>query len=874
MHSTTLITTILFLSSSSLLAADIEAFRGARILTATDSIYDPGTLVIQDGKIIAVGSQDNVTIPDEARIHDVKGKVIIPGLVDTHSHLGVASRPRVSANRDNNEMTGPVQSIVRALDALNPFDPGFRMATAGGVTTANIMPGSGNVIGGQTLYVKLRGLSAERMWINTPDVYGGLKMANGENPKRVYGSAGKAPGTRMKIAALQRAEYIKAQAYVRKWNEYRKKLAAGEEVTPPDIDISLEPLAEVLERKRTVHFHTHRADDILTVLRLKKEFGFELVIQHGTEAFKVLDEIAKAQVPVSMTIVDSPGGKAEVVDFIEETGHRMHQKGIKVLVNTDDPVTESRFFLRTAAIAVRGGLPEDIALKSITINGAEVMHLDHRLGSLEKGKDADFVVLSGAPFSVYTRVLQTYIDGTKVFDLNNNIDRLYQTGGFPLEPSLRPDGLRIIPAPRAPKTARPARAVTPKRKARDLIIYASHVHPVSRKTIPNGVVHIRDGKIVYAGPRKKYKVPPRARVLTAAAITPGLIDTHSTVPMNGQYNISADQDGDEGSGPNQADVGALDGFNPAEPLLRFLLSEGVTVIHSCPGRDNVIAGSSGVFKTHGHDAEAMAIRYPQAVVFNLGEYPKDAYDGKPETRMGTAAMIRNEMTKAANYIRKRNAAKKAGKSFDRDLKLEALAKALQGNTKSLFCAQRADDLQTAMRLISEFKMEGQLAFAAEGYLIKDQIKKSGLPVIVHPTMQRVGYMETFNSYLGNAASLANAGTLISVCSGFEGYVPKTRVIRHEAAIAAVYGLGFDRALKAITLDAAKILDIDDRYGSLDKGKVADLVLYDGDPFEHKTHVTAVIIDGKVVFDSQQTPRLPMHQMLFMSIPPLSCCLGL
>jgi len=873
MRSQILIATIL-LSTSSLFAADIEVFRGARILTATDATYDPGTLVIQGGKITAIGKQSDIDIPDGAKIHDVQGKVMIPGLVDTHSHLGVASRPRVDANRDNNEMTGPVQSIVRALDSLNPFDPGFRMATAGGVTTANIMPGSGNVIGGQTIYVKLRGYSAEQMWINSPDVYGGLKMANGENPKRVYGSQGKAPATRMKIAALQRAEYIKAQSYVRKWADYRKKLAAGEDVTAPDVDISMEPLAEVLERKRTVHFHTHRADDILTVLRLKREFGFELVIQHGTEAFKVLDEIAKAQVPVSMTIVDSPGGKAEVVDFIEETGNRMHKKGIKVLVNTDDPVTESRFFLRTAAIAVRGGLPEDAALKSITINGAEAMHLEHRLGSLETGKDADFVILSGAPFSVYTRVLQTYIDGTKVFDLGNNIDRLYQTGGFPLEPSLRPDALRLISAPRNPKTARAPRGIQSKGKTRDLIVYSSYIHPVSQKTIPNGLVHIRNGKIVYVGPRKKYKIPAKARVLTAASVTPGLIDTHSTVPMNGQYNISADQDGDEGSGPNQADIGALDGFNPAEPLLRFLLSEGVTVIHSCPGRYNVIAGSSGVFRTHGNNAEKMAIRYPQAVVFNLGEFPKDTYDGKPGTRMGTAAMIRNEITKAANYIRKRKAAEKAGKSFDRDLKLEALASALQRKSKALFCAQRADDLQTAMRLISEFKMDGQLALAAEGYLIKDQIKKSGLPVIVHPTMQRVGYMETYNSYLGNAATLANSGTLLSICSGFEGYVPKTRVIRHEAAIAAVYGLGFDRALKAITLDAAKILNIDDRYGSLEKGKAADLVLFDGDPFEHTTHVTAVIIDGKVVFDRQQTPRLPMHQMLFMSLPPLSCCLGL
>ncbi len=207
---------------------------------------------------------------------------------------------------------------------------------------------------------------------------------------------------------------------------------SGDKPTAPNLDLALEALVEVLDGKRTVHFHSHRADDIRTTLRLKDEFKFDLVIQHGTEGYRVAKEIAERKVYVSMTIPDSPGGKAEVADFIEACGAEMTKAGVKVMINTDDPVTESRFLLRTAAISVRGGLSEEDALKGLTIYPAQAMHVDHKVGSLESGKDADFVVLSGSPFSVYARVMQTYIDGRKVFELADEHDRRYQQGGHAL----------------------------------------------------------------------------------------------------------------------------------------------------------------------------------------------------------------------------------------------------------------------------------------------------------------------------------------------------------------------------------------------------------------------------------------------------------
>jgi len=863
-------------AASNLPAAEpVTVYRGATIHTVAGATYSRGTLVVRGGKILAVGPENAVPIPAGAKIVDVAGKVVIPGLVDTHSHLGVYSRPGVKANSDGNESTGAVQGIVRAIDSLNPFDPGIRMANAGGVTTANVMPGSGNVIGGQTIYVKLRGRTVDEMHIKSPVVLGGLKMANGENPKRNYGRKSQAPATRMKVAALQRVEFIKARDYLRKWNDYRRKRTAGEKATQPDVDLSLQPLVEVLQKKRTVHFHTHRADDLLTTLRLKEEFGFELVVQHGTEAYKVLDDIAKAKVPVSMTVVDSPGGKAEVVDFIEECGAELHRRGIKVLVNTDDPITESRFFLRTAAIPYRGGLPEDAVLKAITLWPAQAMHLEHRLGSLEAGKDADFVILSGRPFSVYTRVLQTYIDGKKVFDLADSQQRLYQTGGFAVaDKTLLPKPpaiVKALPAVQAPP--QPAGHAKANAKSTEFVVLAGRLHTVSQGTITDGAVHVRNGKIAFAGPRSKLRIPRDASVLTAAVVTPGLIDAHSQVPLSGEYNIRADQDADEKSDPNQADLRVLDAFNPAEPLMRFLLEQGVTVLHACPGRANVIGGMTGVFRTHGRNAGAMTIQFPHAMLFNLGEKPKGEYPGKkPGTRMGTASLIRKALADAQNYDRKRKAAK--GSPVDRNLKHEALARVLSGNVKAMFCAQRADDLLTAVRLSKEFQLKSQLALAADGYLVRDKLKQAGMPVIVHPTMQRAAAsMETYHSHLGNAAALADAKIPIAIGSGVEGYVPKTRVIRHEAAIAAVYGLGVERALKAVTLDAAKILGIDKHYGSLGPGKVADLVLYDGDAFEHKTHVTRVVAGGRIVVDRTRRKPIPLAERLFYSAPSIPCCLG-
>ena len=403
--------------------------RGAKIYPVAGPPIERGVLIVEAGKIKAVGAEGKVKIPTGARVEDARGKVIIPGLVDTHSHLGIVSRPRFPGGGDGNEGTGPLQPLLRAIDAIFPADPGIRMATSGGITTANIMPGSSPVMAGQTLYAKLRGKTTDQMRI--PGTLGGMKMANGENPKRNYGSRDQSPSTRMAVAALARKIFVQAQNYRNKWDAYEKAKAEGNpDAKPPERKLDVEPVVEILEGKRVVHHHTHRADDIMTVLRLAEEFGFRVVIQHGTEAYKVADELARRNIPVSTLLLDSPGGKHEAVDLDIAGAGILERAGVKVAIHTDDPVTESRFLLRSAALAVRGGMTEAGALRALTLNPAEMLELGDRVGSLEPGKDADFVILSGHPFSVYTKVLATYIEGEKIYDRSRPEDIRYATGGY------------------------------------------------------------------------------------------------------------------------------------------------------------------------------------------------------------------------------------------------------------------------------------------------------------------------------------------------------------------------------------------------------------------------------------------------------------
>jgi imidazolonepropionase-like amidohydrolase len=394
-------------------AGETLAFIGATVVPVSSAEIVAGTVIVKDGRIVAVGPAATTPVPDDAERIDVTGKVIIPGLVDTHSHIGGGS---------GGDSSAPVQPDVRILDSINPRDPGFRKARAGGLTTLNIMPGSGLLVSGQTVYVKLRRVDTMEELLQR-DAAGnalvGLKMANGTNSQRDPPF----PGTRGKSAAIVRQKFTAAR-------EYQRKLADPDVTKRPPRDLELESLVECLEGRRIVHHHSHRADDILTVLRLREEFGFRVVLHHVSEAWKVSGELARAGVPCSVIVLDSPGGKIEAMDMSLATGAVLEAAGVPCALHTDDPVTDSRLFLRSAALAVRAGMSREKALEALTLAGARMLDLDARVGSLEPGKDADLVILSGDPFAIRTKVLQTWVEGRKVFDRDDPEDRLFAVGGY------------------------------------------------------------------------------------------------------------------------------------------------------------------------------------------------------------------------------------------------------------------------------------------------------------------------------------------------------------------------------------------------------------------------------------------------------------
>jgi imidazolonepropionase-like amidohydrolase len=418
MNKVTSLSLIIFFLSISFLSAQEKpvVYKGATIYPITGDPIDRGVLIIENGLISAVGSESDITFPADATIHDVTGKVLMPGLVDTHSHVGGVS------GGDRSSATHPE---VRVLDSINPLSDTFMRARVGGITTINIMPGSGHLMSGQTVYVKNKPSNniEEMLFCNDPlkDICGGMKMANGTNSIR----EAPFPGTRGKSAAIIRQLFVKAQ-------EYKKKIdnAMGDPTKMPERDLQMEALVEVLEGKRIVQHHTHRADDILTVLRLSDEFGFKVVLHHVSEGQYVAKEIAEANAPCSIILIDSPGGKLEAVNLLFDNAAKLADAGVEIAFHTDDFITDSRLFLRSAAFGVRAGLSREKALEALTIAGAKMLGLEEHVGSLEAGKDADFIILDGDPLSTYTKVEKTFVDGKIVFDRSDPEHYNYAVGGY------------------------------------------------------------------------------------------------------------------------------------------------------------------------------------------------------------------------------------------------------------------------------------------------------------------------------------------------------------------------------------------------------------------------------------------------------------
>ncbi|GMU84585.1 MAG: amidohydrolase [Planctomycetota bacterium] len=379
-------------------------------------------------------------------------------------------------------------------------------------------------------------------------------------------------------------------------------------------------------------------------------------------------------------------------------------------------------------------------------------------------------------------------------------------------------------------------------------------------TIADGVVVFRDGKIAAVGPANDVKIPDGYRVIEGAVVTPGLIDAHTVVGLSGIYNQPHDSDQLERSSPIQPELRALDAYNPREELIGFVRSFGVTTVHTGHAPGELISGQTIIVKTVGNTVEEALVRAPAAVAATLSPWAEKDGDKSPGSRGKMMAMLRGELIKAREYSAKRRAvasqpaASRPGAESEKDkqppernLRLDALVDVLEGRVPLMVSANRVQDIDSVLRLAEEFKIKVWIDSASEVYEILDRVKAAGAPVLLHPTMYRA-WGETENLSFESAARLCKAGIPFAIQGGYESYVPKVRIVLYEAAVAAANGLTFDEALASITIDAAKILGIEKRVGSLEVGKDGDAAVYDGDPFEYTTHCVGVTIDGKVVSD--------------------------
>lgn len=367
---------------------------------------EAGTVLIEDGKIITVGGEGEVDIPDDAEIVDASGNWVLPGFVESHGHMGVGEEGIGWEGRDYNEMTDPNGARLRALDGINPDDEGLRDALAGGVTTLVVKPGSGNPIGGQTVAIKAWGRTVDEMVLLDP---ASVKSALGENPKRVYGDQKKLPSTRLGVAAVIRDAFTKAQDYK------LRKANAAEEGKPFDRDNTNEILVRVLDGEVPWCQHCHRADDIVTALRLADEFGYRLVVNHGTEGHLIADLLAERDIPVIIGPLFTSRSKVEVNRRSLRNPGILASAGVKIAITTDHPVVPINFLVHQATLAVKEGLDSETALRSITINPAEILGLHGRVGALKPGLDADVVLWSGDPLDVMSRALRVFIHGKSVY---------------------------------------------------------------------------------------------------------------------------------------------------------------------------------------------------------------------------------------------------------------------------------------------------------------------------------------------------------------------------------------------------------------------------------------------------------------------------
>jgi len=851
----------------------VVALRGGTIVTVTKGTIPNGTVLLRDGKIAAVGT--NVTIPSGADVVDVTGRFVSPGIIDAHSHIAADAI---------NEGGTTVSSMTGIEDVHDPTDVSIYRDVAGGLTTANVLHGSANPIGGKNAVIKLRWGKKRAEELLFEGAMPGIKFALGENPKDIVlgqrTTPQRYPLTRAGVEFVIRDAFTRAKAYRKSWQDYEKAKAAGaasNDALPPARDLQLEPLVEILEGKRLVHAHCYRADEILMLLRLAEEMGFKIAtLQHVLEGYKVAKEIAAHGAGAS-TFSDWWGYKIEAADAIPHNAAIMVRKGVLVSINSDSAEHARRLNTEAAKSMKWGGLNEDEALALVTINPAKQLRVDNRVGSIETGKDADVVVWTHHPLSSYAIVDRTYIDGTLYYDRSAEDRRLTElkkekSDLAAAERSDRraPTGTDQPQTPRAQSTGngseRSASATTPTnpgvaatagqtgpaQKSAGGPVWAitnARIHPITGPVIDRGTIVISGTKIQAVG--ANVAVPAGAKVIDAAGshVYPGFINARTTLGI-GEPGVRGYDDISEmlDMNPYLRTRVAYHAESEAIPVAR---ANGITTV-AVAQSGGTFGGEVAVMNLDGWTWEEATLRPNAGITFNFpvagggggrgggrggrGEGPAQerSYDDLRRERDRRLDEIIRLFDRARAYA-------KAGANKTTDWTLEALVPVVERKIPLITNASREQDIKDAVAFGERAKVNIVISGGAEAAYVAPLLKEKNIPVILGGILTMPSREDAFHADSYRLAGrLAQAGVKFAFSSGDNTNV---RLVPNQAAMSVAWGLNRDEALKALTINAAEILGVADRVGSIEAGKDANLFIAKGDPLEIRTQLTHVIIRG-------------------------------
>jgi imidazolonepropionase-like amidohydrolase len=864
----------------------VIALRGGTVYTITKGTLPNATVLIRDGRIAAVGS--NVSVPSDAHVVDVSGRHITPGIIDAHSHI---------ANDSINEGGTTVSSMTGMEDVLDPSDISIYRDLAGGLTTANILHGSANPIGGKNAVIKLRWGATRADELLFEGAMPGIKFALGENPKDIR--TGQATGPRRYPVTRQGVEFVirdaftRAKAYQKSWQEYEK--AGKADAVPPGRDLQLEPLVEILEGRRLVHAHSYRADEILMMLRLAEEMGFKIAtFQHVLEGYKVAKEIAAHGAGAS-TFSDWWGYKIEADDAIPHNAAIMVRKGVLVSINSDSAEHARRLNTEAAKSVRWGGLSDDEALALVTINPAKQLRIDSRVGSIEVGKDADIAVWTHHPLSSYAIADRVYIDGrqyyerkadqTRITELEKEKDalRAVERGNRPTTTTSAPGGgdrpdarsgggphaepgngeaggglgnALTAPLPMTQGTAGNRRN-TGETQRQDgasgpvLAIINARIVPVTAAVIEQGTIVIRGNRIEALG--ANVQAPQGATIVDAKGghVYPGFINGRTTIGI-GENGVRGYDDISEMLEWNQQ-LRTRVGYHSESETIPVARGTGVTTVGVAPS-GGILSGEFAVMNLDGWTWEDATLRGNAGIVFNFPALAGGGGRGGGRGGRGGEAAertfedVRRErdrrLDEVIRVLDQARAYATAGPNRATDWGLDALVPIVERRLPLIVSVAREQDIKDAVAFGERAKVNIVLSGAVESDYAADLLKDKKVPVILGNVLGMPSREDEFHaSTYQLAGKLAKAGVKFAFSSGDNANV---RLLPFQAAMSVAWGLDRNAAIKALTIDAAEILGVANRVGSLEVGKDANLFIADGDPLEIRTKVTHLVIAGKDV----------------------------